>query len=142
MSDLLTNILKNLGCSYCQEYEFQENFTKENYKSWSLYLKEYELYSAMILYNNKLKKDISYLISKNESLFLLNDSNDIICKLEFISINEEDNNPILVVTDEYQEFYESIENMEKKYDEKLNASYIGTYNIKKCTKNDKNNKNN
>jgi hypothetical protein len=137
MSDLLTNILKNLGCSYCQEYEFQENFTKENYKSWNLYLKEYELYSAMILYNENLKKDISYLISKNESLFLLNESNEIVCKLEFISVNEEDNNPILVVTDEYQEFYESIENMDKKYDEVLNASFIGTYNVKKCTKIDK-----
>jgi hypothetical protein len=137
MSDLLTNILKNLGCSYCQEYEFQENFTKENYKSWNLYLKEYELYSAMILYNDNLKKDISYLISKNESIFLLNDTNDIVCKLEFISVNEEDNNPILVVTDEYQEFYESIENIDKKYDDKLNASFIGTYNVKKCTKNDK-----
>lgn len=137
MSDLLTNILKNLGCSYCQEYEFQENFTKENYKSWNLYLKEYELYSAMILYNEKLKKDISYLISKNESIFLLNDTNDIVCKLEFISVNEEDNNPILVVTDEYQEFYESIESIDKKYDEILNASFIGTYTIKKCTKADK-----
>ena len=134
MAELLTNFLKNLGCSYCQEYEFQESLNKENYSSWKLYLKEYELYSAMLLYNEKLKKDISHLINKNDTIFLLDDNKEIVSKLEFISINEEDNNPILVVTDEYQDFYENIENIEKVYDTELNAYYIGTYNIKKCGK--------
>ena len=69
MSELLTNILKNIGCSYCQEYEYQENINY--FKSWKLYLKEYEMYSAMILYNDKLKKDISHIIKKNDSIFLL-----------------------------------------------------------------------
>lgn len=128
MSELLTNILKNIGCSYCQEYEYQENINY--FKSWKLYLKEYEMYSAMILYNDKLKKDISHIIKKNDSIFLLADNN-IVLKLEYIS-NESDNNAILVPTDEYNEFYEKIEEMNKSFDNNLKAYYIGTFDIEKC----------
>lgn len=127
MSELLTNILKNIGCSYCQEYEYQENINY--FKSWKLYLKEYEMYSAMILYNDKLKKDISHIIKKNDSIFLLN-NNNIVLKLEYIS-NESDN-AILVPTDEYNDFYEKIEEMNKTFDEKIKAYYIGTFDIEKC----------
>jgi hypothetical protein len=133
MSDLITSVLKNLGCSYCQEYEFQENYNKENHKSWSLYLKEYEMYSAMILYNDKLKKDISYIINKGESVFLLDENNEILVKLEFISKSDDEKTSILVPTDEYQSFYEKIEQLDKKFDKDLNAQFIGNYNIKKCT---------
>ena len=132
MSDLVTSILKNLGCSYCQEYEFQENYNKENYKSWSLYLKEYEMYSAMILYNDKLKKDISFIINKGESVFLLDENNEILVKLEFISKSDDELTSILVPTDEYQSFYEKIEQLDKTFDKDLNAQFIGNYNIKKC----------
>jgi hypothetical protein len=132
MSELLTSLLKNIGCSHCQEFEFQENYNKDSYKSWKLYLKEYEMYSAMILYNSKLDKDISYLIGKNDSILLLNEKNEIFIKLEYISNNEEDNTSILVPTDEYQELYEQIENMDKKFDKKKNAYLIGVYDIKKC----------
>lgn len=132
MSDLLTSLLKNIGCSHCQEFEFQENYNKDSYKSWKLYLKEYEMYSAMILYNSKLDKDISYLIGKNDSILLLNEKNEIFIKLEYISNNEEDNTSILVPTDEYQELYEQIETMDKKFDKKKNAYLIGVYDIKKC----------
>lgn len=131
MTELITNLLKNLGCSHCQEFEFQEN-NKENYKDWKLYLKEYEMYSAMVLYNSKLKKDISYLINRNENIILLNkDNNEIFLKLEFI-INDEYNNSILVPTDEYLDMYEKIEQLDKDFDKEINAYYIGNYNVKKC----------
>ena len=132
MAEFITNILKNLGCSHCQEYEFQENYSKENMKSWKLYLKEYELYSAMLLYNDKLKKDISFIIKKNECIYLLDDKDEIFIKLEFISKSEDDNTSILVPTDDYQELYEKIEQMDKTYDKDLDAYLIGIYNIKKC----------
>lgn len=131
MSELITNILKNLGCSHCQDFDFQDNKGNENYKQWKLYLKEYEMFSSMFLYNENLKKDISYIINKNESIFLLDDKNKIFIKLEYISNNEEDNIPILVPTDEYQTLYESIEQMEKTFDKNMNAYCIGTYNLKK-----------
>jgi hypothetical protein len=130
MTDFITSILKNLGCSHCQEYEFQENYNKENMKFWKLYLKEYEMYSAMLLYNDNLKKDISYLIKKNECVYLLDDKDEIFIKLEFISKSEDDHNSILVPTDDYQELYESIEQMNKIYDKDLDAYLIGIYNIK------------
>ena len=130
MTTFLTKFFKNLGCSHCQEYEF-ENTNDNNFKGWKLYLKEYEMYSAMILYNDNIKKDISYIIKKNEAIFLLNDNGDIYIKLEYIANNESDNMPILVATDEYQEIYESIGNMEKKYDKIFKAYLIGTYNIRK-----------
>jgi len=131
MSELITNFLKNIGCSHCQEFEFQDNI-KDNLKDWKLYLKEYEMYSAMILYNSKLKKDISYLINKDENIILINkENNDIFIKLEFI-LSDENNNSILVPTDEFTDMYEKIEQLEKDFDKDINAYYIGTYNLQKC----------
>jgi hypothetical protein len=137
MTELITSVLKNLGCSYCQEYQFEENYNKNNFKGWKLYLKEYDMYSAMILYNEKLDKDISYYFKKGENIFLLNDKQEIILKLEYLSDNESEKTDdlnktaILVPTEEYQEFYEKIEAMEKSFDPKLKAYYISTYDVKR-----------
>ena len=129
MTEYLTSFLKNLGCSQCQEFEFHEN--KENYKNWKLYLKEFEMYSAMILYNSKLKKDISNIININESIILINDNNEPYIKLEYIAKTDDKNNAILVPTDDYQELYQSIEQMEKKFDKEINAYFIGEFELKK-----------
>jgi len=129
MADLFIKLLKNLGCSHCQEYEYQDS--NDNFKSWKLFLKEYEMYSAMILYNDILKKDISYIINKDEVFSLLNEKKEVFIKLEFISRNEDDDTSILVPIDEYQQLYENIEQQDKKYDKKMNAYYIGTFDIKK-----------
>jgi hypothetical protein len=128
MAELLTLFLKNIGCSRCQEFEYNESESK-NFKNWKLFLKEYEMYTAMILYNEKINKDISYIINKNESIILVDDKNEIFIKLECISFDEENNISILVPTDEYHELYQKIENMDKLFDKKLNAKYIGTFNI-------------
>ncbi len=134
MTEFITNFLKNLGCSHCQEYEFQENSSDGNSKTntWKLYLKEYEMFSSMILYNDVLKKNISSVIKKNEAILLLDDRKEVYIRLEYISDNEEDNMPILVPTDDYQELYEKIETMEKPLDKEMNAYYIGTFSIKKA----------
>ena len=131
MLESLSFFLKNIACSNCTSNEFEECTEKEDYKSWKMYLKEYELYSAITLYNENLNKDISYLIQKNESIILLDENKEIFIKLEYLSNSEEDGTPIMVPTDEYQDLYEKIENMEKKFDKSRNANYIGTYNLKK-----------
>ena len=131
MFESLSFLLKNINCSNCTSNEFDENPIKQDYKSWKMYLKEYELYSAITLYNDDLNKDISYLIQKNDSIILLDDKNEIFIKLEYLSNSEEDNTPILVPTDEFQDLYEKIENMEKNFDKNRNAYYIGTYDLKK-----------
>ena len=130
MTEFITKFLKNLGCSQCQEYEFQE-INDNNLKGWKLYLKEYEMYSAMVLYNDILKKDISYIIKKNDSILLLDDNENIYIKLEYISQNESDNMCILVATDDYQEIYENIGNMDKQFDKDFNAYLIGIFNLRK-----------
>ena len=95
------------------------------------------MYSAMILYNEKLDKDISHYFKKGENIFLLNDKQEIILKLEYLSDNESEKTDnlnktaILVPTEEYQEFYEKIEAMEKSFDPKLKAYYISTYDVKR-----------
>ena len=132
MTEYITSFLKNLGCSQCQEFEFENS--KELSNNWRLYLKEYEMYSAMVLYNDNPKNTISNIFSKNDSFILFDEDDKVYIKLEYISINEEDNNAILVPTDEYQELYQNIENMTKKYDKTLKAYYIGTYKIKKASK--------
>ena len=63
MFDLIGGLLKNMVCLSCTEHEFEESHLKENYKSWKLYLKEYELYSTMILYNKEL--EINFLANSD-----------------------------------------------------------------------------
>jgi hypothetical protein len=128
MAELLTLFFKNIGCSRCQEFEFNDNESK-NFKNWKLYLKEYDMYTAMILYNEKIDKDISYIINKNESVLLLNDKDEIFIKLEYVSFDDDNKISILVPTDEYNDIYQKIENMEKSFDKKIKAQYIGTFNI-------------
>jgi hypothetical protein len=128
MGDLITYFLKNIGCSQCQEYEYQDN--KENLKDWKLYLKEYEMYSAMILYNPSLKKDISYFINKNEKIILINKEKEIYLELEFILLDE-NNNSVLVPTNDYMHIYEKIEELDKELDKEINAYYIGMYDVQK-----------
>ena len=53
----IQQFLKNSGCSYCQENDYTD--PKENYTNWSLYIKEYEMYSSLILYHEKQKMVIS-----------------------------------------------------------------------------------
>jgi len=127
MPELITTFLKNLGCSYCQEYEFQENSNKDIKENWKLYLKEYDMFSAMILYNEILDKNISHYSKIGDCISLLDDKKDIVLKLEYLIQSD---NAILIPTDEYQSFYESIEQMDKKYDPIMKAHYIGTYSIK------------
>ena len=127
MPELITIFLKNLGCSYCQEYEFQENSNKDIKENWKLYLKEYDMFSAMILYNEILDKNISHYSKIGDCISLLDDKKDIVLKLEYLIQSD---NAILIPTDEYQSFYESIEQMDKTYDPIMKAHYIGTYSIK------------
>ena len=132
MTEFITMFLKNLGCSHCQEFEFQENYNHENFKSWKLYIKEYEMYSAMILYNDILKKDISYLIPKNDCILLYNQKNELFIKLEYIARSDDNQYSILVATDEYQELYETFQELNKVFDPQMDAYCIGTFCVKKC----------
>lgn len=131
MSEFITNLLKNLGCLHLSDSE--NDFIKtDNSKNWKLYLKKYDMFSAMTLFNESLNKDISYLLNINESIFLLDNNNEIFLKLEYITKNEEDNCPILVLTDDYNELYEKVDKMDKIFDKNINGYFIGNFNIKKC----------
>ena len=76
MMDLITNILKNTGCSYCQENDHSDK--KEYANNWNLYLRESDMYSSLLLFNHKLDKDISYYTRKNDSISLIDKDKNII----------------------------------------------------------------
>ena len=125
----ITNFLKNTGCSYCQENDYSDK--KENYQNWNLCIKENDMFSALILYNEQLNKDISYLAQKNSSIDIIDQStNKIILKLDYVSNFEDNNYAILVPDDKYEETYEELSKKEKKFIKDLDSYYIGTYNIK------------
>ncbi len=126
MLSVIQSFLKNSGCSYCQENDYSDS--KELYNNWSLYIKEYEMYSALILYHKKLKKDISYYLNKEGSIKILK-KNKIIMELDFISKDDENNLAILVPDEKYQEYYENIEKKNKNIDNELNAYYIDDFDI-------------
>ena len=63
MLSSIQTFLKNTGCSYCQENDFSDD--KNINKNWSLYLKESDMYSSLVLYNKDSKKDISHYCNPN-----------------------------------------------------------------------------
>ena len=129
MRELLTKILNNLNCnsSYCQEYEY--NVNSENFTSWKLYVKTYEMYSALLLYNEVLSKDISEILIDKNSVELM-DNDKVFIKLDIITKKNNDTKySILVPNENYIESYKNIESMDKKYDKNIDAYYVGIYNI-------------
>ena len=129
MLQAVNTFLKNAGCSYCQENDYSDK--KENYQNWKLCIKENDMFSALILYNDSLKKDISYLSHKESSIDVIDkNDNKIILKLDYISNFEDNNFAILVPDDKYEEVYEELSKKDKKFIKDLNSYYIDTYNIK------------
>ncbi len=140
----LNFIFDNIQCSYCNEYQNishkdnNENKEEENieYINWNLYLKEFEDYSAFILYHNVYKKDVIELFKKynfkimNElTLYDITNNNRFIT-LEFVSKNEDENTSIWVPSENDIKLYERIIESNKKYDKNMEAYLIGTFNIK------------
>jgi len=129
--------LKNTGCSYCHENDYRDE--KNINKDWSLYLKEEDMYSSLVLHNKQNKKDISYYINLNDKVKLYQ-KNILIIELEYISQNEDANYAILVPEEKYQEYYQEIEKKNKKYDKLLKSYYIDTFDIILCKADDKQDK--
>ena len=127
MLEYIQTFLKNTGCSYCQENDYSDD--KNINKNWSLYLKESEMYSSLVLYNQSNKKDISFYTSINDKIKLYQ-KNKLIIELEYISQNEENNYAILVPDEKYQEYYQDIEKKNKKFDKTLNSYYVDNFDIK------------
>lgn len=126
MLEVLQNFLKNTGCSYCQENDYSDN--KNMNKNWSLYLKESEMYSSLVLYNKENKKDISYYCCIGDKIKLFQ-KNKLILELEYISKNEEDNYAILVPDEQYQNYYQDIEKKNKKFDKNLQSYYVDDFDV-------------
>jgi hypothetical protein len=118
MIDLITNILKNTNCSYCQEND--HNDKKEFINNWNLYLKENEMYSSLLLFNEKLDKDISYYTNKNDSISLLDSDKNIVLQLDYISNSDKTNYAVLTPNEKYIEYYEKLYKKDKK-NKKLQA---------------------
>ena len=122
MLKTITHFLKQAECSYCQENDYTEK--KEVYKGWSLYVREEEMYSSLLLYNSNLKKDISYFTQINDSITLLDKDNQLLLKLDYISNYNHNNYALLVPDDSYLETFDSLEKKDKNNDENINAYLI------------------
>ncbi len=126
MLELIHNFLKNTGCSYCQENDYSDD--KNIKKNWSLYLKECEMYSSLVLYNKNNKKDISFFCNVNDKIKLYKD-NKLIIELEYISKSEDNNYAILVPLEKYQDYYQEIENKNKTFDKNIDSYFVDNFNI-------------
>lgn len=126
MLELIQNFLKNTGCSYCQENDYSED--KNIKKNWSLYLKESDMYSSLVLYHKEKNKDVSYYCNINDKIKLYKNK-ELIIELEYISKNDDENYAILVPDEKYQEYYQDIEKKNKKFDDKLNSYYVDNFDI-------------
>jgi hypothetical protein len=87
------------------------------------------MYSALLLYNEVLNKDISEILIDKNSVELM-DNDKVFIKLDIITKKNNDTKySILVPNENYIESYKNIESMDKKYDKNIDAYYVGIYNI-------------
>ena len=87
------------------------------------------MYSALLLYNEVLNKDISEIWGDKNSVELM-ENDKVFIKLDIITKKSEDSKySVLVPNDDYIEAYKNIESMDKKYNKIFDAYYIGMYNI-------------
>lgn len=126
MLQTLHNILKNTGCSYCQENDYSDD--KNMIKNWSLYLKESEMYSSLVLFNKNIKKDISFYCNVNDKIKLFK-GDKLMIELEYISKNDNDNYAILVPLEKYNDYYSEIEKKNKTFDKNLDSFYVDDFDI-------------
>ena len=124
--EFIKNILKNSGCSYCQENDYS-NIEDIN-KKWMLYLKETDMFSCLILFNEKTEKDISFYVNINAKIKLYQ-KEKLMLELEYISKSEDNKYGILVPLENYQEYYQDLEKKNKKYDKKLESYLVDKYDI-------------
>ena len=99
--DFIKIFLKNSGCSYCQENDYNDKEDLD--KNWNLYLKELNMYSCLILINEKSEKDISFYLNVNSKIKLFQNQN-LVLELEYISKSEDNKYAILVPLEDYQEY--------------------------------------
>lgn len=129
------NLLKNSYCSQCQEFNNNDKnnteYNTEYNTGWSLYLKQFDNYSAYFLNHDILNKDISELFTLNNNSIISLYSNDLIkVKMEIITLNEDDNITMLVPIDEYTDFNNIINDLKNNtFSEKFKAHFIDIYNI-------------
>ena len=148
MENWLDNIFRNLNCTYCQDYiyvnpeyvdengeirnveENNEKETKVEKNGWNLYIKEFESYSALILYHPIYKKDVIEIF-ETENIYLYDENGNKIMKLEFVNSleMEKEKTSIWVPGENYYAFYERLLEMKKKYDKDIEAYFVGSYNI-------------
>ena len=124
--EFIKNFLKNSGCSYCQENDYSE--IEDINKKWCLYLKETDMFSCLILYNEKNQKDISFYVNINDKIKLFQNEK-LVLELEYISKSNDNNYAILVPLEEYQDYYNELEKKNKKYDENLKSHFVDFYDI-------------
>ena len=124
--DFIKIFLKNSGCSYCQENDYNDKEDLD--KNWNLYLKELNMYSCLILINEKSEKDISFYLNVNSKIKLFQNQN-LVLELEYISKIEDNKYAILVPLEDYQEYYQNLERKDKKYDKNLDSYFVDKYDI-------------
>ena len=132
--DFFKNILKNSNCSQCQEFNNTDNDPKniaEFNTGWSLYLKQFDNYSAYFLNHDSLNKDISELFSLNNNSIISLYSRELIkVKMEIITLNEDDNITMIVPIDEYTDFNNIINDLKNNtFSDKFKAHFIDIYDI-------------
>lgn len=126
MLEYVQTFLKNTGCSYCQENDYSDD--KNINKNWSLYLKETDMYSSLVLFNKDNKKDISHYCNQNDKIKLYQ-KNKLVLELEYISKNDDDNYAILVPDEKYQDYYQDIEKKNKKFDKDMKSYFVDIFDI-------------
>ncbi len=153
IKDTMEYLLKNMSCTYCQEYQYvytreeneegvedgrEENdkIREENenrllfLKEWDLFIKEFENYHAFILYHSIYKKDIiEFIPKKTEIIYLKDEEGEVVLELEYVTKNEDHLTSIWVPTEKYYDYFEKLNKTQRKYNQEIGGQFLGTFQI-------------
>ena len=156
IENIIERFLENLSCSSCHDFtettnvdsfcsplgdlsiphqtmETQTSNLNRDFKriGWCLYIKEFDEYKALILYNKYMKMDIMDVYGKDEIIYLEDGNGNLIISIELVKKDEKTGISIWVPSENYDKLYERMMEMRKNFDEEVNGYLVGEYIIKR-----------
>ncbi len=156
IENIIERFLENLSCLSCHDFTETTNVdsfcsplgdlsiphqTMETHTSnlnrdfkrigWCLYIKEFDEYKALILYNKYMKMDIMDVYGKDEIIYLEDGNGNLIISIELVKKDEKTGISIWVPSENYDKLYERMMEMRKNFDEEVNGYLVGEYVIKR-----------
>jgi hypothetical protein len=134
MDEIVEYLLKHMQCSMCSDDHmvsspdlFEEKRMDVRKENWNLYIKEFENYTALVVYHPIFEKDVMEIFPQNTQIQLKDKDGNLVMVIENVSKGGECSK--WIPHEKYYTLYERMMDSSKKYDKKIKAFYLDTFHL-------------